>query len=310
MTANPLRCKRPLNQEQVCGRGDAPTEGEGTMSTVASSGKLFGACVLSGLIGVALTSGAAAQQKAPPPDFSSNRAAWLGGNGGELIEVPGSPRPLRQDPKHPFTPNNAGIGTQPTYRIADLSHPNLKQWVKDAMKKDNDEILAGKIAFTPRSSCKPAGIPAYMLFGGPFFFVQTPKEVRILFEGDQQVRRIHLDVPHSEKPKPTWYGESIGHYEGDTLVVDTIGLSTKSFVDNYRTPHTEKLHVVEHWKKGEDGKTLQVTMTIDDPDTYNRPWQAMRRYRLVQRTMAEQVCAENNQHLFDYNIPTALKSDF
>ena len=143
-----------------------------------------------------------------------------------------------------------GQGKQPTYRIADLSNPNLKQWAKDLMKTDNDEVLAGKIAYTPASSsCKPAGVPRSSCWhGGPYYFVQSPKEVVMIMEGDHQVRHIHLDVPHSANPQPSWYGESVGHYEGDTLVVDTVGLSTETFVDNYRTPHTEKLHVVERWK--------------------------------------------------------------
>ncbi len=152
----------------------------------------------------------AAKRLVSIPDFSSNQVRWVTANGGEFVAVPGSPAPLRQDPAHPFVGN--GQGKQPTYRIADLSNPNLKQWVKDAMKKDNDEVLAGKIAFTARQSCRPAGVPNYMLFGGPFYFVQTPKEVLILFEGDQQVRRVYLDVPHSANPKPSWYGESVGHY--------------------------------------------------------------------------------------------------
>src|SRR5258705_10657783 len=249
-----------------------------------------------------------AQQKASPPDFSSNQVRWVTANGGEFVAVPGSPAPLRQDPAHPFVGN--GQGKQPTYRIADLSNPNLKQWAKDAMKKDNDEVLAGKIAFTARQSCMPAGVPGYMLFGGPFYFIQSPKEVLILFEGDQQVRRISLDVPHSAKPKPSWYGESVGHYEGDTLVVDTIGLNNKTFVDNYRTPHTEKLHVTERWRMIDEGKNMEVAITIDDPDTYNQPWQAIRRFRRMQGTMGEEVCAENNTHLFDYHIPQADKPDF
>ncbi len=266
----------------------------------------------SGPLAVIVAAGLAAQTSAQPstspPDFSSNGTAWITPNGGELIAVPGSPGPLRQDPAHPFVGN--GQGKQPTYRIADLSNPNLKQWVKDAMKKDNDEVLAGKIAFTARQSCMPAGVPGYMLFGGPFYFVQSPKEVLILFEGDQQVRRISLDVPHSAKPKPSWYGESVGHYEGDTLVIDTIGMNDKTFVDNYRTPHTEKLHVTERWKMIDEGKNMEVAITIDDPDTYNQPWQAIRRFRRMQGTMGEEVCAENNQHLFDYHIPKADKPDF
>jgi hypothetical protein len=179
------------------------------------------------------------------------------------------------------------------------------------MKKDNDEVLAGKIAFTARSSCLPAGVPGFDLFGfQPIFFLQTPKDVTMIFSGDQQVRRVYLNVPHSANPKPSWYGESIGHYEGDTLVVDTIGLNDKTFVDNYRTPHTEKLHVIERWKIAGDGKTLEVALSIEDPDTFHQPWLAVQRYRRVQQEMLEEVCAENNQHLFDYHIPAADKPDF
>src|SRR5882724_2081316 len=84
---------------------------------------------------------AATAQTASPPDFSSGGAGWQTGNGGEFVAVPGSPGPMRQDPAHPFVGN--GQGKQPTYRIGDLTNANLKQWAKDAMKKDNDEVLAG-----------------------------------------------------------------------------------------------------------------------------------------------------------------------
>src|SRR3982074_3527053 len=171
------------------------------MTRIASIERLFAGCALTVL--ACATAALAASSNASPPAFSSNGTAWIPPNGGELTAVPGSPAPLRQDPAHPFVGN--GQGKQPTYRIADLSNPNLKQWVKDAMKKDNDEVLAGKIAFTARQSCMPAGVPNYMLFGGPFYFLQTPKEVLILFEGDQQVRRISLHAPHSANPKPTSY---------------------------------------------------------------------------------------------------------
>jgi hypothetical protein len=265
--------------------------------------------VLAGLIVATLTGEAAAQQKDAPPDFSSNQVAWFG-IGGDFVGVPGGPPIVTNDQAHPYVPN--GAGAQPTYRIADLSNSNLKPWVKEVMKKDNDEVLAGKIAYTARSSCKPAGVPGFMSFGmfQPVYFVQSPKEVLIIFSGDQQVRRVYLDVPHSANPKPSWYGESVGYYEGETLVVDTIGLNDKTFVDNYRTPHTTKLHVVERWKMVNDGKMLEVNFRAEDPDTFNEPWMAMRRYRRVQQAMVEEVCAENNRHLFDYRIPVANKPDF
>ena len=131
----------------------------------------------------------------------------------------------------------------------------------------------------------------------------------IIFSGDKQVRHVYLDVPHSANPKPSWYGESVGHYEGDTLVVDTIGLNDKSFVDNFRTPHTEKLHVVEHFKLVDGGKALEVNIRIDDPDAFYEPWSWMQRYDRVQQPMREEICAEGNRHLFDY-VPVAEKPDF
>jgi hypothetical protein len=129
-------------------------------------------------------------------------------------------------------------------------------------------------------------------------------------DADAQVRRVHLDVPHSANPKPSWYGESVGRYEGDTLVIDTIGLSTKTFVDAYRTPHTEKLHVVERWRMVDDRKFMEAVFTVEDPDTYYEPWTGMKRYRRVAQQFREEICAENNQQLFDYSIPVASTPDF
>jgi hypothetical protein len=87
-------------------------------------------------------------------------------------------------------------------------------------------------------------------------------------------------------------------------------LNDKTLMDHYRTPHTEKLHVVERWKMTDDGKMMEATFTVDDPDAFYQPWSGMRRYRRAQEAFAEDVCAENNLHLFDYGIPVANKPDF
>jgi len=277
------------------------------MSPFCSRARLLAGGALAVFAGAALATAAAAQKA--PPDFSSNDVGWIAIEG-DFAQIPGSgPALVRNDPAHPYVVN--GTGGQPSYRIADLTNPNLKPWAKERMKKDNDEVLAGKIGFTPRSSCWPAGVPTFMTYSRfqPIYFLQTPNKVTMIFSGDMQVRRVYLDVPHSENPKPSWYGESVGHYEGDTLVVDTIGLSTKTYVDNYRTPHTEKLHVVERWRLVNDRQALEATVTVDDPDTYYEPWSGVRRYRRVAQPYVEDVCAENNQH-FDYKIPVASRPDF
>jgi hypothetical protein len=254
----------------------------------------------------------AAEPSGPTPDFSSNDVGWVFGVG-DYIAIPGEPSPTRNDPAHPYISNNQfrTTGVQPTYRVADLSNPNIKPWAKGVMKRENEKVLAGGMGYSARASCMPFGVPAFMMAAvEPIHFIQTPKQVTMIFSGDAQVRRVNLDMPHSANLKPSWYGESVGHYEGDTLVVDTIGLNDKTFIDNYRTPHTEKLHVVERYKLIDDGKTLQVTFRVDDPDTFYQPWSAIGKLRRVQIPMDEEVCAENNQNLFDYHIPVASKPDF
>jgi hypothetical protein len=254
----------------------------------------------------------AAEQGASIPDFSSNDAAWVFGLG-DYIAIPGEPSPTRNDPAHQYVSNNEfrARGAQPTFRIADLSNPNIKPWAKEVMKQENNKALSGGMPYSARASCLPSGVPAFMIAAvEPIHFMQTPKQVTMIFSGDAQVRRIYLDVPHSANLKPSWYGESVGHYEGDTLVLDTIGLNDKTFIDNYRTPHTAKLHVVERYKLIDDGKMLQVTFRVEDPDTFYQPWSAIGKLRRVQMPMHEEACAENNQNLFDYHIPVANKSDF
>jgi hypothetical protein len=281
------------------------------MSLFTLKGSALAGSIVAGLVG-AWPVPSVAQERAAPPIFGPNPTlGWIGA--GDIRPVPGKVQPLSQDPKYPLVTNAAGSGNQPNYRIADLSNPNLKPWVKEVMKKDNDEVLAGKIAFTPYSSCTLAGVPGFLALGGnnnPYRFIQTPKEVRILRDADSQVRRVYLNVPHSSNPKPSWYGESVGHYEGDTLVIDTIGLNTKTFVDSYRTPHTEKLHIVERWRVVDGGRAMEATFTVEDPDTYYEPWSGMRRYRRVEQQYVEQICAEGNRNLFDYGIPVANKLDF
>ena len=166
------------------------------MGSSTSRVMLRAGSVLACLMWMASTAPAVAQQKAAPPDFSSNLVGWVGtGAGGNFSAVPGQLPPVTNDPKHPYVPNNTGA--QPTYRIADLSNANLKPWVKERMKKDNDEVLAGKIAFTARSTCMPAGVPAFMAYGGPtpVYFVQTPKMVWMIFSESRLRYMVRFQTP-------------------------------------------------------------------------------------------------------------------
>ncbi len=278
------------------------------MRGLSSGGERLASWALTGLVCTALTS-AAAQHRASAPDFSSNQVGWIATNPDFIAAVPGGPSPTRSDPAHPYVPNNTGA--QPTFRVADLANPNIKPWAKEVMRRENEKVLAGGIGYTARSSCMPAGVPGFMMFiVEPIFFVQTAKEVLMIHSGNEEVRRIYLDAPHSTNPKPSWYGESVGHYEDDTLVIDTIGFNDKTYVDNYRTPHTEKLHVIERWKLIDGGNMIEVSIRVEDPETFNEPWSAIQRYRRVQpRFLGEEACAENNSY-FNYRTPTASEPDF
>jgi hypothetical protein len=284
------------------------------------------ACALFGVgtvvLAASLVPGAAAQTPTAIPNFAADGASWRTRGGETFIPLPGSPEPTRNDPTNPYIHNVDArrLGVQPTFRISDLSNPNIKQWAKDLMKKDNDEVLAGKTAYTPGSSCRPYGVPAIWNSAGPFFFMQTPNEVVIVSETDRFARHIYLNVPHSANLQPSYYGESVGHYEGDTLVVDTIGMNAKTFVDNFRTPHTEKLHVIERIRLIEGGKKLEIHVTAEDPDTFVQPWQGTRLYNLNTGAraeaeerdggMSESICQEGNRVAIDYGIPIADKPDF
>src|ERR1051325_3055953 len=97
-------------------------------------------------------------------------------------------------------------------------------------------------------------------------------------EAGPVVRHIYLNVLHSKTRKPSWMGESIGWDEGDTLVVDTIGVKTKKVVDRFGTPHSDKLHVVERWRLIEQGLSLRVDVTVEDSDTFYQPWKTYQEY--------------------------------
>ena len=129
------------------------------------------------------------------------------------------------------------------------------------------------------------------------------------------MRRVYLTDKHSGDVKPSWFGESIGHYEnGDTLVVDTIGLSAKnSYIDNFRTPHTVSEHVVERFRPAADGNGLEAALTVEDTGAFNEPLHLVQRWRKVKNTFEESVCSENNVDYFNENlfpIPQASRADF
>ncbi len=172
--------------------------------------------------------------QAPVPNFSSVDLPWMNGGAG-FLPPPAGPGPITTDKAHPVmarNPNNRGEVVEAPLRLADLSNPNLKPWVVDRLKQANEELLARGLRTASRANCMPPGVPQFLIFAGgfePIYFIQTPKEVVMIHQANTEVRHVYLNVAHSAHPAPSWYGESVGRYEGDELVVDTIGFNDVNY---------------------------------------------------------------------------------
>jgi hypothetical protein len=289
---------------------------EGTMSPF-TSWTLLSSTVIAvlSIASVASTTAASAQGKIP--ELASSTFAWLAA-GADWRDPPAGMRgPIRHDPDHAYHGNLDGPG-QVTVRLGNWKDPVLKPWAAAQMKASNDEVFSGKrqVPFAAQARCYPGGVPGQLLYPAePFYFIQTPKIVYMIWQRDHMVRRIYLTDKHSENIKPSWFGDSIGRYESDgTLFIDTIGLQTKnSYIDNFRTPHTEKLHVTESIKVVDNGNRIEAFVKVDDPDTFYEPLYLIQRWRKVPNPLVETVCAENNEDHFNqglFPLPRATKLDF
>jgi len=208
-------------------------------------------------------------------------------------------------------------------------------YVTDMAKTTGGVEWAQDVPFTPKSAeifkhrvdtlskedpegyCLPPGVPRMMYTPYPAEILQMQDRIVFIYEGGAHVwRNIWLDGrKHTDDPNPTYLGESVGHWEGDTLVVDVIGFNERTWLDFAGHPHGEKLHVTERYTIAPDGKSLTAVVTVDDPDTFNEPLHMMNKWRKVVNPMLETVCAENNNdsiffHQKLYPMPEAKTPDF
>ena len=251
----------------------------------------FAGSVLAGVVCLVGSAGLSALAQGAPPNFATNPSVgWYAYN--RLFIPPASGAgPVVQDPTRPYVTNDdfRVTGKQPTERVADLNNPILQPWVRDVLRKRKELVLSGKLIPSPSASCWPKGVTAFMLspMTQPMFIVQGPNEVVLILSSFNDVRHIYLADKHSENLKPSWYGESIGHYEGDSLVVDTIGVNDRTWLDGFGTPHTKDLHVVERLHLIEDGKVLEANVHVEDPGAFTMPWDAIERYRQFEAAVAK-----------------------
>jgi hypothetical protein len=257
--------------------------------------------------GLLLSSVIGADADAPIPDFSG---FWQHGVRGQQFRNPASgPGPVQR----------IGVPDDATFTknwFGDDTNPILQPWAAAAVRAQRERELRGVPDGSGFTTCRPMGVPFILTYVRPIQFLQEPDRVTILYQYDHQSRTVYLNRPHAKDVKPSWYGESVGYYEGDTLVVDTVGLNDKTWIDKFGTPHTEALHVIERYRLTDRGERLQVDFTVSDPGAFTMDWSGMVRFSRTEEweapqlapagVMLEEVCAENNGG----DIPAADKPDF
>jgi hypothetical protein len=258
------------------------------------------------IVAVAPLAAASAAPAAPAglPDFTGY---WQHSPILQYQPVRGSPAPVRGKRIRDATNSQ-------TLVEGDETSPILQPWAAAEVAKRAESRRVGLQIPTQQEECRASGVPGVLTLPAPVQFLQLPGETVIIYQRDHQVRHVQMNVPHTKNPPLTWYGESVGHYDGDVLVIDTIALKGRSSVDIFGTPHTEALHVVETYRVTGNGKTLEATIRVEDPGAFTAPWSGVMVYdRANVPELVEEVCAENNFDVVTkkpYPIPTAAVADF
>jgi hypothetical protein len=225
--------------------------------------------------------------------------------------------------------------------VGDHANPILQPWAAEVVRKHGEISLAGLGYPTPSNQCWPGGVP-YVFWDFLVEMFQQEGRITMVYRHGNEIRHVRMNEPHPAHVTPSWYGDSVGRYEGDTLVIDTVGIKVGPYamVDMYGTPHTEALHVVERYRlidydaakeaiarndkenlrvtqDGFDpayrGKVLQLQFTVEDPGAFTMPWSSMITYRRALEGWTDLICAENRHEYFagrESAVPTADKPDF
>jgi hypothetical protein len=233
--------------------------------------------------------------------------------------------------------------------IGDSTNPILKPEAAQVVKRAGEIALTGVTYPTPSNQCWPNGVP-FIFWNIGMQMLQQPDRITILYSNDNESRVVRLNATHPAHVTPSWHGDSVGHYEGDTLVIDTVGIRSDrpfAMVDMYGTPHTAALHVIERYRlldheaakaaeeRGENGnfrlpesdtgfardpnykgKGLQLQFTVEDDGVFTTPWSAAIVYQRPLSPLGEWpefVCSDNRHEYYagkDTDVPRADKPDF
>jgi len=296
----------------------------------------------------------APQSTASAPDFSR---LWANTLGPGLPQPASGPGPVRNKMRQrqavdiygkDINPANAPIVAMVGRRVGDYTAPILQPWAAQVVKEHGEKELNDGPALNPINQCRPSGVP-FIFYNLGMEMLQKPNSITMLYVFNHEVRQVRLNQTHPAQLTPSWFGDSVGHYEGDTLVIDTVGIKTGPYtmVDQFGTPHTDKLHVVERYRlidyeaanrileRGAKenattfrndsgvvpdlnarGNNLQLDITVEDAGAFTTPWSATVIYRpgingWSSSEFPEAVCAENPHELSrQAAVPTADKPDF
>jgi hypothetical protein len=268
------------------------------------------------------------------PDFSG---IWRHGNLPWFIPPASGPGPVTNLSREKGT----GVSDYGSL-VGDYKNPILQPWAAGVVKQKGELSLAGVTYPSPSNTCWPEPVP-YLFKHAAMQMLQRPDQIVMLFNEDHEVRRVRMGLQHAAKVTPSWHGDAVSHYEGDTLVIDTVGIRTDrphAMIDLFGTPYTEKLHVVERYRlvdydDANDAmrrgakenrraagpydpnyrdKYLRVLFTIEDEGAYTTPWTAIMIYLRGREEFPEGVCAENtfsfHNNNKDADFPHADKPDF
>ena len=272
---------------------------------------------------------------APMPDFSGVWHRWFRPGLGPPASGPG-----------PVTNRSRLNGVSNYYElVGDYTNPFLKSEAADIVKKHGEASLSGEGYPTPSNQCWPGGVP-YVFWNFGLQILQQKDQITMLYMHDSEVRRVRMNQNHPAQVTPSWYGDSVGHYEGDMLVIDTVGVKMGPFamLDMYGTPYSKALHVVERYRvldfeaakpaiereakvnarypiglnaiefdSNYRGKHLQLEVTVEDEGVFTTRWSSTMIYGRPIGAWIEHVCAENTHEYYNSKesaVPTAEKPDF
>ena len=205
--------------------------------------------------------------------------------------------------------------TGPAPKLPD-GHPDFsgvwqRPYTPDMTKDSRDQKGAGELPFTEAGlkewksydatqgdytgQCMPFGLIRSINSPDPLQVMMNDKYLGLLHEQNSWFHVVKLNAEHAKNPTPTWFGDSVGKWDGDTLVIDTIGFNGKTRLDTIGHPHSDQMHVIERWQRPDLGH-INYEITIDDPKTFTKPWKNTRVFTLrTDWDIMEYSCEENNK---------------